>query len=135
MLPLGGVTHVRLIICEPQSLFTSCLQLPMHLSLHHRLTAHIPCTHRHRCMSLRLPCTSHALIIIVACPCNCHAHPTHSSSVRMVPAAKIWRKAGMLHWWQMCHPCAIIAWPLLIKVDWAIRYETTVYASVLCLTL
>src|SRR5882724_539863 len=27
-----------------------------------RLTAHIPCTRRHHCMSLQLPCTSHALI-------------------------------------------------------------------------
>src|SRR5882724_9546153 len=51
------------IICVRQSLFTSCFPpLPIHLSLHHRLTAHIPCTRHHRCASLRPPCTFHALI-------------------------------------------------------------------------
>src|SRR5882724_9995287 len=35
------------IICVRQSLFTSCFPpLPIHLSLRHRLTAHIPCTRR-----------------------------------------------------------------------------------------
>src|SRR5882724_8715459 len=41
----------------------------------------------------------------VACPGNCLAHLTHTnSSIRMVPTAKIWSKARMVHLVGRCAP-------------------------------
>src|SRR5882724_3266396 len=75
--------HVRLIY-----ILFACTNLCLLLaSRHSPSTCHF---------AIDSPHTSHALIVIVACPCDRRAHPMHSS-VRMVPAAKIWRKARMAH--------------------------------------